>query len=207
MKLMAIVGSPRKGGNTDILIDQVIAGCKSKVPDLEVEKIQVTERDIRYCQGCLACNFPPPGTGKCTIKDDMAEILESMKKTDFFIFGSPNHMRTVSAPLLNFLARMMPLFDFKIEYDEKGEMIGGSSSSKIKGKKVALVISQGDPFFTSALVHEVLERNLRDYNLRRVGDIISIDNMEKGVVAKRDEDMKKAFDLGVKLAFWTGVGV
>ena len=83
----------------------------------------------------------------------------------------------------------------------------GSSSSKIKGKKVALVISQGDPFFTSALVHEVLERNLRDYNLRRVGDIISIDNMEKGVVAKRDEDMKKAFDLGVKLAFWTGVGV
>ncbi|MCK5255898.1 MAG: NAD(P)H-dependent oxidoreductase, partial [Deltaproteobacteria bacterium] len=42
MKIMAFVGSPRKGGNTDILIDKVIEGAKSKA-EVEVEKIYLYE--------------------------------------------------------------------------------------------------------------------------------------------------------------------
>lgn len=200
MKIMAIVGSPRKGGNTDILVDQVIAGCKSK-SDVEVEKIFVVDKKIEYCDGCMTCTFPPPGTGKCVIKDDMAGILEEMKASDAFIFGTPNYMRTVTAPLLNLLARMSPFFEIKVEYDDKGNMIGGDISSKIAGKKAVMVISQGDPYFSSALVHEVLERNLNDFGLKRIGDIISIENLMKGVVAKKKEDLKKAFDLGVRLVY------
>ena len=205
MKLMAINGSPRKGGNTDLLIDQVIAGCSSKT-DVEVDRIFVVDEKIAYCDGCLTCNFPPPGTGKCVIRDDMDEILEKMKASDAFIFGTPNHMRTVSAPLLNFLARMMPFFEMRIDYDDNGNMTGGEMSSKIKGKKVVMVISQGDPFFSSSLVHEVLERNLNDYKLRRIGDVISLDNLHKTSVAGKQEDLKKAFELGVKLVTWAGIG-
>ena len=205
MKLMAINGSPRKGGNTELLMDQVVAGCRS-VTDVEVEKIFVVDKRIEYCDGCLTCNFPPPGTGKCVIKDDMDEILEKMKTSDAFIFGTPNHMRTVSAPLLNFLARMMPFFEMKIDFDEKGNMIGGEMSSKIKGKKAAMVISQGDPFFSSSLVHEVLERNLNDYKLIRIGDVISLNNLDRKAVAGKQEDLQKAFELGVKLFSCHGVG-
>jgi len=204
MKLMAIIGSPRKGGNTEILVDQVIAGYKSQT-EVEVEKIFVVDKKIEYCDGCMTCTFPPPGTGKCVIEDEMAGILEKMKASDVFIFGTPNYMRTVTAPLLNFLARMMPLFEMKLEYDDKGNMIGGEMSSKIKGKKAAMVISQGDPYFSSALVHEVLERNLNDFKLRRIGDVISMENLMKGAVAKREEDLKKAFDLGAKLVTWSGM--
>ena len=205
MKLMAINGSPRKGGNTDLLIDQVIAGCSSKT-DVEVDRIFVVDKKIAYCDGCLTCNFPPPGTGKCVIRDDMDEILEKMKASDAFIFGTPNHMRTVSAPLLNFLARMMPFFEMRIDYDDNGNMTGGEMSSKIKDKKAVMVISQGDPFFSSSLVHEVLERNLNDYKLRRIGDVISLDNLHKTSVAEKQEDLKKAFELGVKLVTFSGIG-
>jgi len=160
----------------------------------------VVDKRIDYGTGCLTCVFPSPGKGKCVIKDDMAEILEIMKESDVFIFGTPHHMRTVTAPLLNFLSRMLPLLVFRAYYDDKGNRIGGEMSSKIQDKKVAMVISQGEPFFCSSLVYEVLENNLNDFRLERVGNIISLGNTEKGEVAERKEDLKKAFELGVKLA-------
>jgi len=199
MKLMAIIGSPRKGGNTELLVDQVIAGCRS-ITDVKTEKFLVVDKRIEYCTGYLTCVFPSPGKGKCVIEDDMAEILEHMRESDAFIFGTPNHMRTVTAPLLNFLTRMLPLLVFRVSYDDKGNRIGGEMSSKIQNKKVAMVLSQGEPFFCSSLVYEVLENNLNDFRLERVGNIISLGNTEKGEVAERKEDLKKAFELGVKLA-------
>ena len=204
MKLMAVNGSPRKGGNTELMIDRVIEGYLSKT-DADVEKIFVAEKKIGYCSGCLTCTFPPPGTDRCAIEDDMAEILEHMQATDAFIFGTPNHMRTASAPLLNFLARMLPLLEFLPETDERGNMIGGEFTSKLKGKKAAMVISQGDPYFSSALVHEVLERNLGDFKFRRIGDVTGLGNMAKGDVAGNEEVLKKAFDLGVNLFTWVGL--
>jgi multimeric flavodoxin WrbA len=204
MKLMAIIGSPRKSSNTEILVDQVIAGCRSKTT-VAVEKITVVQKDIKYCTGCMTCCFPPPGTGTCIIKDDMAAIIEIMKASDAFIFGTPNHMGTITAPLLNFLSRMMPLFDFKIIYDDQGNMMGGELSSKIRDKKVAMVISQGDPFFSSSLVYMVLEKNFHDFKLTKVSDVLSRSNLEEKSVMKKEEDLKKAFDLGVLLA--TGFGI
>ena len=204
MKVMAIIGSPRKGGNTEILVDRVIEGCKS-ITDVNAEKFFVVDKNIQYCDGCIVCMTPPQGAGRCSIKDDMVEILEQMKGTDAFIFGTPNHMRTVTAPLLNFFARMLPLLEFLSECDDKGQVIGGEFSSKLRDKKAATVITQGDPFFSSPLVYEVLERNLIDFKIRRIGDVISISNMKKGSVADKEEDLKKAYDLGVKLATMSGL--
>lgn len=203
MKLIAIIGSPRKGGNTELLVDKVVEGCKSRAA-VEVEKVVVTDRHIQFCTGCLTCTFPPPGTGTCVLKDDMDEILEHIQASDAFIFGTPNHMRTVTAPMLNFLARMLPLLRYEIEYDAAGNMIGATGVSRIQGKKAVIVISQGDPFFSSPLVHMVLERNLRDFRLKLVGDIISMGNLQKQDVAAKAEDLQRAFDLGAKLATWSG---
>lgn len=198
MKLMAIIGSPRKGGNTELLVDKVIEGFRS-VKEAVVEKCFIVERNIEPCTGCMTCVFPAPGTGACTIDDDMALLLESMQGSDAFVFGSPNHMRTITAPLLNFLTRMLPLLEFRVHYDDQGNRVGGEMSSRIQGKKAALVISQGEPFFCSSLVYEVLENNLNDFRLQRVGNIISMGNAEKGEVAKKKDDLKKAFDLGQHL--------
>ncbi len=203
MRLMAIIGSPRKNGNTEILVDQVIAGCRSKT-DVELEKALVADKRIDYCTGCLTCIMPSPGTGRCVLEDDMAGILENMKKSDAFIFGTPNHMRTITAPLLNFLSRMLPLMAFQVICDHKGNRIGGEISTAIQNKPVAMVINQGEPYFCSSLVHEVLENNLKDFKLLRAGNIISVNNLAKGDAGKNAEDLKKAFDLGVQLAIAAG---
>ena len=203
MKLMAIIGSPRKGGNTELLMDQVIAGCSSKT-SVDLEKIFVAEKKIEFCTGCMSCVMPSPGTGKCVITDDMADILEGMKKSDAFIFGTPNHMRTITAPLLNFITRMLPLLEFRPEYDSMGNRIGGEITSKLGGKKAAVVISQGEPYFCSPLVYETLISNLHDFRLHLAGNVVSLGNLEKGQVADKKQDLKNAFDLGVKLAVMAG---
>lgn len=204
MKLVAVIGSPRKGGSTEVLVDKVIEGYLSKT-EAEVVKVHVTEKNIKYCTGCMSCTYPPPGTGKCVVQDDMAEMLEHIKTADAFIFGTPNHMRTVSAPLLTFLSRMLPIMEFVPDKNEEGQVIGGGFTSCIKGKKAAMVISQGDPIFSSALVHEVLERNLIDLGLRRVGDVISRSNMAPGDAAKKEADMEQAYQLGSNLFMLAGM--
>lgn len=198
MRIMAIVGSPRKQSNSEILVDEVIRGAQS-CGSIEVEKIVVSRMNIKSCTGCLSCSFPNSGTGTCIITDDMNGILERMKKSDAFIFGSPNHMGTISAPLLNFFSRMMPLFEFNVIRDDTGKVVGGEMSSKISGKKAAIVISQGDPFFSSSLVYMVLEKNLHDFRIARVGDIISRSNLRPKAVLEKKDDLEKAFELGVKL--------
>jgi hypothetical protein len=86
MKVMAIIGSPRRGGNTELLVDRVIEGCRSR-GDTHIEKVFITERAIQYCSGCLSCTFPPPGTGKCVLRDDMDIIIEQVRESDAFEKG------------------------------------------------------------------------------------------------------------------------
>ena len=203
MKLMAIVGSPRRGGNTDVLVDQVIQGFNSR-QQAEVEKFFVIDKNIKPCTGCMSCVFPSPGTGRCVIDDDMNALLARMESCDAFIFGSPNHMRTISAPLLNFLTRMLPLLTFTVRYDDQGNRIGGEMSSRIQGRKAAVVVSQGEPYFCSSLVFEVLQNNLNDFRLQQVGSIISMGNGDKGEVARKKDELSRAFALGVHLATVTG---
>jgi len=196
-KIMAIIGSPRKGGNTEILTDKVIEGCKSK-GEVEIEKFFIIDKDIKYCDGCLNC--VSPGERKCVIKDDMEGILERMEKCDGFIFATPNHVRSVTAPMVNFLTRMLPLLEMKVEQDNKGRVIGGEFDSRLSNKKVAIVISQGDATISSFLVFSVLERNFIDLKLIRVGEVISLGNTSKGDVEEKKNDLEAAFNLGKILA-------
>lgn len=196
-RIMAIIGSPQKGGNTEILTDQVIEGCKSR-GDVEVEKFFVIDKDIRYCDGCLSCITTHES--KCVIKDDMEGILEQMERCEGFIFATPNHMRTVTAPMLNFLTRMLPLLEINMEEDEDGNIVSGEIGSVLQNKKAALVISQGDPTLSSCLVFSVLERNLIDFKLIRVGEVLSLGNAQTGAVRKKKNDLDAAFHLGGILA-------
>ena len=203
MKLTAIIGSPRKNSNTEILVDKVIEGCKSQ-GEAEVDKIFIADKKIEFCNGCLTCMGAEPGELVCSIKDDMSGILQRMKESDVFVFGTPNHMRTISAMLLNFLCRMLPLLTFRAEYDAQGNRVEGEMSSIIKDKKAAMVISQGEKHFCSSLVYEVLINNLRDFRLKNVGNVVSMGNLSSGEAAEKTADLDKAFNLGELLVIQNG---
>ena len=199
MKIMAIVGSPRKGSNTDLLIDKVIEGARSKA-DVEVEKIYVYDADIKYCNGCGAHSILQ-GSKDCPLKDDMDGILKRMQEADGFIFGTPNHGRTISAGLTNFFSRMMPLLKMHVERDSAGNIVHAESRPLIRGKKAVMVVSQGDNVASSStLVLLILEANLRDFHLRKVGEVFSMFNLQRAQVKEKPADLNTAFAAGERLA-------
>lgn len=99
MKILGIVGSPRKGGNTDVLIDRVLEGAASK--DAEVEKLYLRDVNIHPCQGGFSCEV----VKKCVIPDDMVKVSAKLQEAAAIVVGTPIYMGNVSAPCLNFLVR------------------------------------------------------------------------------------------------------
>jgi multimeric flavodoxin WrbA len=199
MKIMAFVGSPRKGSNVDILIDKVIEGAKSKT-DVDDEKIYLYEADIKDCNACGTCT-PLQDNKDCPLQDDMPGILKRMVEADAFIFGSPNHMHTMTSAMTNFLARMQPLVKMSLIKDNAGNIVGGDSVSLITGKKSVMVVSQGDfSPSASALLLRVLDSNIKDFQLKKVGEVFSTGNFERAAVKNKPEALNLAFAKGVRLA-------
>jgi multimeric flavodoxin WrbA len=198
MKIMAFVGSPRKGSNIDTLIDKVIEGAKSKI-EAEVEKIYLYEANIKNCTGCLACTAFRGGQD-CPLKDDMAGILQRMIKADLLIFGSPNHVHSMSAALTNLFCRMQPLIKMQAIKDESGKIISATATTLISGKKAVMVASQGDfSPSASALLLRALDSNLKDFRLKKVAEVFSTGNLEIANVKNKEADLQQAFEAGVKL--------
>ena len=88
MKVLGILGSPRVGGNSDILLDQALAGAKEA--GAEVEKIILCQKKISGCLDCEKCNE----TGVCVVKDDMPEIHQKILEAA----ASSTASRSISGP-------------------------------------------------------------------------------------------------------------
>ena len=91
MKILGIVGSPRKGGNTEILVREALAGAAES--GAETELVLVAGKSIAPCDGCGACSE----TGICKIKDDMQPIYRQLESADGVIFGTPVYFINVTA--------------------------------------------------------------------------------------------------------------
>ncbi len=91
-KVLILSGSPRKGGNSDMLCDQFMKGAQEAGND--VEKIFIAGRKIAYCRACYYCK---DHKGECVIKDDMAEVLQKMLDADVIVLSSPVYFYSVSA--------------------------------------------------------------------------------------------------------------
>lgn len=83
MKILAICCSPRKGGNTELLLKEALAGAEEA--GAATELFTVAGRDIRPCQACNGCRK----TGICVQKDDMQALYENMLAADGIIYGTP----------------------------------------------------------------------------------------------------------------------
>jgi len=83
MKLLGLSFSPRKNGNTELLLDKVFSGAR--LLKAETELYRVADKDIKPCDGCGAC-FK---TGACHIQDDMQPLYDKMLEADGIVFGTP----------------------------------------------------------------------------------------------------------------------
>jgi multimeric flavodoxin WrbA len=83
MKVLGIVGSPRKQSNTEILVDKALEGASEA--GAEVEKVLVSRLKITPCLEIYACRKD----GNCSIKDDMQTLYDKLLEADHIVFASP----------------------------------------------------------------------------------------------------------------------
>ncbi len=92
-KVLILSGSPRRGGNSDLLCDAFARGATEA--GHTVEKIRVAEKHIGYCYACYACRE----TGRCVQQDDMAKVLQKMIEADVLVLASPVYFYAIDAQL------------------------------------------------------------------------------------------------------------
>lgn len=119
--VLILSGSPRKGGNSDILCDQFAQGAREA--GHEVDKIRIAERRIGFCLGCEKCQ---QNGGVCVQKDDMAEILDKMVRADVIVLASPVYFYTIDAQMKALIDRTVPRY------------------TEISGKRFYLIVTAAD---------------------------------------------------------------
>lgn len=99
-KVLILSGSPRKGGNSDLLCDEFLRGALES--GNSAEKIRVSEKKVGYCRGCYYCEA---NGGECVNRDDMKEILQKMIDADVIVLASPVYFYSIDAQLKTVLDR------------------------------------------------------------------------------------------------------
>ena len=94
MNILILSGSPRKGGNTELLVEAFVKGASQKH---HVEVVSVHDYKVNPCMGCNAC-FKSE-SNSCVQKDDMPLIYEKMAVADMLVIASPVYFYGLSAQL------------------------------------------------------------------------------------------------------------
>lgn len=136
MKVLAIVGSFRKQGNTDILVEKALQGAREI--GAETEKIFVDDLKIGSCQGCLECRKE----GICKLEDDLMPLVKKIDESDGVIFSSPIYGNYMTGQLKVLLDRLMGVIN-KTTYTAAGRQ--SFSRLELKERNVLIILTAGAP--------------------------------------------------------------
>ena len=132
MKVIGIIASPRKKGNTAWTVTRILEGAQDQ--GAKTESWYFSDLDIGPCRGCLCCHN---GSDKgCIIDDDMQKLYGAIGRADAIVLGSPVYMGQMSAQAKMITDRLFAHISprFSPHYKEKA-----------KKQKMVLVFTQGNP--------------------------------------------------------------
>jgi multimeric flavodoxin WrbA len=187
MRVLGLNGSPRRQGNTDLLLAGVMRGAESQ--GAETKTIILNDLDITPCQHCDAC-FE---AGVCRYNDDMQMVYKEMEKADRIVLASPIHFLGLTAQMKAMIDRGQALWARK--YVLKKPPLGDKRPRKglfvaVGGMKLARLFEPSlatvKAFFTVIDVEYAGELLVRGVD-------------EKGAIKKHPTALKEAFAAGQKL--------
>ena len=199
MKIVAIMGSYRKGKTIDTLLDKAIEGAKAGNPQVEVEKVTLVDKHIEYCKNCMVCrnDNPEKNVAKCIISDDMQTLYPKLDEADAFMFATPVNMGHETAIMKTFLERICWVLAKPGNYPVKG-----CPEPRTRQRKNAIII------LSSGIIHPLLRRWCDDatsliksmcsvsLNAKVIGSLYAGAIEKRGLAPYLD----KAYKLGQKLA-------
>jgi multimeric flavodoxin WrbA len=139
-KVVAIVGSYRKGGTIDSAVEEVLEGAREK--GAETVTFYLTDQHLEFCTNCRQCvQTPGEERGKCAQQDDLEPMLEKIDAADAVVLASPVNYYNLTAIFRRFLERLLGY-----TYWPWGQAAPKGRKTKA-GKKAVLVASAGMPGF------------------------------------------------------------
>jgi multimeric flavodoxin WrbA len=180
-QILAVVGSPRRNGNTHILVSKIVEGARTN--GAVVDELFLGELTIRECDGCHAC-----WKGKeCSKDDDMRAIYPAIIQSDVIIFGTPVYWYGPTALMKAFIDRFV--------YFNCPE-----NRAKIKGLSAVLAVPfEEENLDTARGVVEFFQKSLAYLEIKLLGQIIVPGVGEKGAIRSKSQTLQQAYDLGLKL--------
>ena len=177
MKVLGLVGSPRKMGNTDLLVEQLLEGARTK--GYETEKLYLYDCTISLCTDCRSCK---KGDYVCYVHDEMQQIYPLMAGADVIVFGTPVYWYGPSAKMKMLIDRMRPFVENK----------------KLVGKRAVVVSPSAEGSAASDPLLEMFRRMFLYIGVEFAGKVL-VKAYDKGAVAENKEDLVKAYALGASL--------
>ena len=183
-KIMVVIGSPRRKGNSAALAQRVADGAKDT--GAQVETFFLHAMDIRPCTACDACRTKLKKD--CIIKDDMKRLYPKLKAADGIVIASPIYWFTISAQTKLFMDRWYAL--------------GGDDGYELAGKKFGIVLAyaDADPFISGAVNALRTFQDAFNYiGAEMVGTVYG-SAWKAGEIKKNKALMDAAYALGKKMA-------
>jgi multimeric flavodoxin WrbA len=194
MKVLGIFGSPRRDGNTDILLEKTLKGAQKE--GAVVERLHLTDWTITPCKECHGCDQ----TGQCVILDDMQKIYPKLLEADVIILASPIFFYGISAWAKAFVDRCQALWSRK--YLVKDRSLGKEGKRR-KGFLISVGATKGARVFEGAILTTKYFCDV--INATYVGELVFRGIEAKGDILKHPEALQQAFEVGRKLVSeWQG---
>ena len=177
MKIIALVGSPRKVGNTDLLVGQLLKGTHNK--NHNSEKIYLYDHEILPCLDCRKCK---KGYFTCALQDGMQMLYPRLEEADLIVFGTPIYWYGPTAKMKLFIDRLRPFI----------------ASRKLNGKKGIVIAPSEEGESCCGPMMEMFLMSLSYLGMTFAGNILA-KAYEKGEIRDNEDLMKNAYQLGKSL--------
>jgi len=179
-RALGFVGSPRKHGNTHLLVAKILEGAQAEGATTEI--VFLSDLVIRECDGCLVCWKGKP----CPKQDDMNVLYPQIIASDLIVFGTPVYWYGPTALMKGLIDRFV--------YFNCPE-----NRAKIRNKLALLAIpyEEQDPE-TARLVVAFFEKSLAYVEMHLIGQVVVSGVADKGDILRRPESLGEGYDLGRK---------
>jgi multimeric flavodoxin WrbA len=186
MKVLGIMGSPRRQGNTDILLDKALEGAREA--GAEIEKVLVTNLKISPCLEIYAC-FKD---GNCTIKDEMQMLYKKLLQADHIIFASPIFFYGVTSQAKAVIDRCQALW-------ARRHVLGmGKDDERVRrGAFISVGATRGERLFDGAVL--TVKYFFDAIGVKYSGDLLIRGIDDKAQIREHPAALQDAFRLGQEL--------
>ncbi len=188
MKVLVVSCSPRKNGNTELLLKEASKGASDAKADVEFLRLQ--EFKIHPCLECLSCHK----SGKCVINDDMQVLYPKLIDMDAIILGSPIFFMSIPAQGKAFIDRHQPFWVMK--YLLKREFILKERISR-QGAFISIGGTKLTHLFDGAI--QVVKSFFKVMEIEYRNELLIKGIDQDGEILKHPDALELSYELGVRI--------